>query len=509
MSRGRPCPRLGLGALGVDALDIEGAGNAGTGIGQVGKIAAGDHLNDKVADAGTFDGAGEHGEPAGIGRHLVEVVILAAAAHDVDARVVVARKLTQALDGLGIRARKAAVVGTHDLAHGVRDRLAALGTGLLNLLDHGVGGQETVVVDIDIRLEGLSLAAERTELVKANLMIHESLVRGLALDIVYAVDLATDGLVHPQAHDVLEEAIALEVAALIGKVLLAGELAGDSVLVLNAQQAPRSARDVDGVVILGGNGQEGRASVVRGRQHHGRGVTDLLGDVGRELAEHGAGHGRLQEDALGNTKARKDLGVPRALLGVEHAGSARVGVLVGLDAGQTPVEIVGDHQEGTSCLELLGMLVLEGEQLIERVERLTLNAGAGIDLGRIHNLVGNFVDAVSAGIAVGDRITDDLVVLIEQHEINTPGIDSDGGRSLSGLILDGAQACDNMVEQSLNVPAVVAVYALLLVIEAVDLLVGHLAVLDPAGKNATARGTDIDRCVLLGLDATLHVLSPY
>ncbi len=66
-----------------------------------------------------------------------------------------------------------------------------------------------------------------------------------------------------------------------------------------------------------------------------------------------------------------------------------------------------------------------------------------------------------------------------------------------------------MVEQSLNVPAVVTVYALLLVIEAVDLLVGYLAVLDPASKNATARGTDIDRCVMPGLDATLHVLSPF
>ena len=66
-----------------------------------------------------------------------------------------------------------------------------------------------------------------------------------------------------------------------------------------------------------------------------------------------------------------------------------------------------------------------------------------------------------------------------------------------------------MVKQSLNVPAVVAVYALLLVIEAVDLLIGHLTVLDPASKNATARGTDIDRCVMLGLDATLHVLSPF
>lgn len=154
------------------------------------------------------------------------------------------------------------------------------------------------------------------------------------------------------------------------------------------------------------------------------------------------------------------------------------------------------------------MLVFKGEQLIERVERLTLNAGTGIDLGRIHNLVGNSVDAVSAGIAVGDRIANDLVVLVEQHEVNAPGIDTDGGRGLSGLILNGAQTCDNMVEQSLNVPAVVAVYALLLVIEAVDLLIGHLTVLDPASKNATARGTDIDRCVMLGLDATLHVLSP-
>ena len=164
---------------------------------------------------------------------------------------------------------------------------------------------------------------------------------------------------------------------------------------------------------------------MRGRQHNGRRAADLLGDVRRELTEHNAGRGRLQEDALGNTKTRKNLGVPRALLGIEHASSARVGVLVGLNAGQTPVKIVRNHQEGASRLELLGMLVFKGEQLIERVERLTLNAGTGIDLSRIHNLVGNFVDAVRAGITVGDRIANDLVVLVEQHEVNAPGIDTD------------------------------------------------------------------------------------
>ena len=420
-----------------------------------------------------------------------------------------ARKLAQALNGLGIRTGQAAVVGAHDLAHGVRDGLAALGAGTLDFLDHGIGGQEAVVVDIDIGLEGLGLAAERAELVKTDLVVHERLVRGLALDVVNAVDLATDGLVHPQAHDVLEEAVTLKVAALVGEVLLAGGLVGNGVLVLDAQQAPRAARDIDGVVVLGGHGQEGRAGVVRSGQHDGRGVADLLGDVGRDLAEHGAGHGRLQEDALGDAKAREDLGVPRALLGIEHASGARIGVLVGLDAGQTPVKVIRNHQEGACGLELLGMLVLKGEQLVERVEGLALNTGAGIDLGRVHDLVGDLVDAVGTGVAVGDRVADDLVMLVEQHKVDAPGIDTDGGRSLSGLVLDGAQTCDDVVEQGLDIPAIVSVYALLLVIETVDLLVGHLAVLDPAGKNATARGTDIDRGVMLGLDATLHVLSPF
>ena len=155
------------------------------------------------------------------------------------------------------------------------------------------------------------------------------------------------------------------------------------------------------------------------------------------------------------------------------------------------------------------MLVLKGKQLVERVEGLALNAGAGIDLGRVHDLVGNLVDTVGTCVAIGDRVADDLVMLVEQYKVDAPGIDTDSGRSLSGLVLDGTQTRDDVVKQSLDIPAIVSVYALLLVIEAVDLLVGHLVVLDPASKNATARGTDIDRCVMLGLDATLHVLSPF
>ena len=79
------------------------------------------------------------------------------------------------------------------------------------------------------------------QLAEADLLGGALELGALAGDVADAVELAADGLNHPQAHDVLQETEALQIAALVREVLIPDGVRGDGALVLHAEQAPRSA----------------------------------------------------------------------------------------------------------------------------------------------------------------------------------------------------------------------------------------------------------------------------
>lgn len=91
-----------------------------------------------------------------------------------------------------------------------------------------------------VGLERLGLAAQRAQLVEVDLVVEHGLVIRFAFDIIDAVDLTADRLIHPQTHDVLEIPKAELKAALIGEILLIAFRSGDGLGILNAQQTPRT-----------------------------------------------------------------------------------------------------------------------------------------------------------------------------------------------------------------------------------------------------------------------------
>lgn len=91
-----------------------------------------------------------------------------------------------------------------------------------------------------VGLERLGLAAQRAQLVEVDLVVEHRFACGLPLNVVHAVNLTTDRLIHPQTHDVLEIPKAELKAALIGEILLIAFRSGDGLGILNAQQTPRT-----------------------------------------------------------------------------------------------------------------------------------------------------------------------------------------------------------------------------------------------------------------------------
>src|SRR5437870_376765 len=75
-------PRVAVG--GLEALNREARAHNRARLSKVFDMPSGHCLDENVADRGGFDGAGDNGAAGGVGGHLVEQLVLAAAADDVD-----------------------------------------------------------------------------------------------------------------------------------------------------------------------------------------------------------------------------------------------------------------------------------------------------------------------------------------------------------------------------------------------------------------------------------------
>ena len=207
------------------------------------------------------------------------------------------------------------------------------------------------------------------------------------------------------------------------------------------------------MVISRGNGQEGRTSVVRGGEHHLGVKTHAARNLGTQTAQRAAWHADGQEEVCRKIQVGEKLAVPVARRGSYQRGCGCVGVLVGLLATEQEVEVVGHHEEGPGGSQLLGVLALEGVELVGRVKRLVLYARARVVLlegegARVLELLSN---ALCACIAVAHGLAKTTVLGIEQDKVHAPGVNAyRSGRE--ALFVCGGQPVENALPQGIDVP---------------------------------------------------------
>ena len=125
------------------------------------------------------------------------------------------------------------------------------------------------------------------------------------------------------------------------------------------------------------------------------------------------------------------------------------------------------------------MLIFQRRELVGRVERLVLDAGAGIVFGKGKGWFQRFAYPGGAAVPVGDGIADDLPLSVQQHKVNGPGVDAHGGGRVAGGFA-GAQAFEHAVPQCLQVPAQVPVFFNQAVFKAIHFVQRHAPVLHSA-----------------------------
>ena len=155
----------------------------------------------------------------------------------------------------------------------------------------------------------------------------------------------------------------------------------------------------------------------------------------RKMPQRRAGHQNFLENFARQTEFLYQLVVPILTLRPHQRRGAGVGVLVGGDAAQQVVEVVGDHQKGFGGSELFGVFGFQRRQLVRGVEGLVLDARAGVMLGKGQPGGSQRVaHALGALIAVGDGIAQTLTVFVQQHKVHRPGVDAHGGGGVAGIV---------------------------------------------------------------------------
>jgi len=138
--------------------------------------------------------------------------------------------------------------------------------------------------------------------------------------------------------------------------------------------------------------------------------------------------------------------------GSKHCEVEALAALVGPLPGKEPVDEVGHHQQPIGGPEDARLLLLEGEQLIERIELHELQAGRREDFLPRHRLLGDFDHAAGAGIAIADGIAEECVVGGEEREIDAPGIDADARHSRAMAVACDPQARHDLMPQPDEIP---------------------------------------------------------
>ena len=140
--------------VGVDDL---GAAHDGAQLVHGLNVAQRHDLREQIADGGALDGAGHDGAADGVGWKLVEKLVLAAAADDVQRIDALALDLLEPFEHPAVLERERFIDAPRELADGLGDRLLRFEAEVLNFLDHPASGEELAVVGIDDGAERLCL----------------------------------------------------------------------------------------------------------------------------------------------------------------------------------------------------------------------------------------------------------------------------------------------------------------------------------------------------------------
>ena len=412
-------------------------------------------LRKQIADGCTLDGAGHDGTVERIRDKLVEQLVLAAAADDVQLIDALALDFLEALQRPAVLEREGLIDAARDLTDSLRHGLICIAAVTLNFLDHLTAGEELAEVGINDGAERLRLFGFHNDLVPA--------VGVSGLDPIAAALLN-----EPEAHDVAQGTEAALNGALIGEVGAAYIVAEDRLDRLHAEERPGTGgaeREAAGA----GDSGDGGGRVMRADGGKACLIyTKLLGKLRAQMAAERTGAVDLGKNMLRKAELTDGLPVPVLRGGiVEHRGRD-LGILGLLFAGQEIAKKIRQEQHRLRIFQRHVALAFTAVELIDGVEVLVGDAGARKERREIDDLPGLLKILVHCA-AIGARIAKQMAVAVEQAVVHAPGVDADAVEITDIFLLEGKQAKLELIVEIRQIPIEYAVHLDVVIFEAVQL----------------------------------------
>ena len=238
----------------------------------------------------------------------------------------------------------------------------------------------------------------------------------------------------------------------------------------------------------------------RGMDHHSVKAhlpLNLLPQIPKLCARHG----NLRKNAFRISQPPDQLPVPFLRLRTHKLCGGGNGVFRGRLSRQQIIEIIGSQKKGFRPLKLPGLPLLQRHELIDGVEALALDPGAGIELLLANDLVNLFLHPSGAAIPVRHGVPDPFSLPVQKNKVHPPGVYAQAYRDFSQLPTPFHSVFD-LLKEPFRLPDERAVFARHTVGKPVNLLQHHPAVLS-VGQNMTSAGRPyVDRQIIL-----LHILS--
>jgi len=279
-------------------------GDEGAAGGDGGEGSGGNCLRHDVSESSGFDGAGEDSHAGGVGGHLVEEVVLGAAADDVQCSEFFAsppRDFFEHFGDFGVGEGEGFEDDSGELAVGGGDGLVGFGAVGGDFSGHVSGGGEGGVFDIEDGGVGGGGFGELSEF-------------GVIVFGAFAGPFAAAFLEEPETREVFEEPDFSPHAAFVGDVVGGGFFGEDGVVDFSAEEGPGAAGEVEPIVGSGGGGDggDGGGGVVTADGDDGGFCGgEFFGDAGEDGSADGvgfAGDGDGGEEIRGDADGVEDGG---------------------------------------------------------------------------------------------------------------------------------------------------------------------------------------------------------
>ena len=137
---------------------------------------------------------------------------------------------------------------------------------------------------------------------------------------------------------------------------------------------------------------------------------------------------------------------------IHKLSCCRICIFIFLHTCQQEMEVIRNHQDCFCLFKVLRMSLFYSHQLIDCIEYLLLDTCSLIQCGKGNLFIHFLIHSIRTTVTIAYCISEDLILLIKKHIVNSPSINSHCCRYLSKLFTF-LQSVLNFCKKTIYIPA--------------------------------------------------------